>query len=133
MCDDIEMIRFLYLSLNIEIFLRKIRNRFGFMNRAICAICAIHAPHAPHAPHTRLTEVAAIHLVGGARCATWGDSRLEAPRRAPLTTLGRSTMEAIYLLRRLVEKYREKKKHLYMVFTDLQKVYNVDDITHRLG
>ena len=34
---------------------------------------------------------------------------------------GRSTMEAIYLLRRLVEKYREKKKDFHIVFIDLEK------------
>lgn len=33
---------------------------------------------------------------------------------------GRSTMEAIYLLRRLLDKYR-KKKDLHMVFIDLEK------------
>ena len=32
---------------------------------------------------------------------------------------GRSTMEAIYLLRRLMERYREKKKYLHMIFIDL--------------
>ena len=38
----------------------------------------------------------------------------------------RSAMEAIYLLRRLVEieKYREKKKDHHMMFIDLEKVYD---------
>ncbi|CAL5326839.1 unnamed protein product [Camellia sinensis] len=37
---------------------------------------------------------------------------------------GRSTMEAIYLLRRVIEKYKEKKRDIHMVFIDLEKAYD---------
>ena len=38
--------------------------------------------------------------------------------------LGRSTMEAIFLIRQVMERFREQKKDLYMVFIDLEKAYN---------
>ena len=37
--------------------------------------------------------------------------------------LGRSTMEAIHILRRLIERFRVAEKDLHMIFIDLEKAY----------
>ena len=37
---------------------------------------------------------------------------------------GRGTTNAIYILRQMVEKYREKGRDLHMVFIDLEKAYD---------
>jgi len=37
---------------------------------------------------------------------------------------GRSTTKAIHLLRQLIERFRERKRNLHMVFIDLEKAYN---------
>jgi hypothetical protein len=36
----------------------------------------------------------------------------------------RSTLEAIFLIRQLMEKYREQKKNMHMIFLDLEKTYD---------
>jgi hypothetical protein len=37
---------------------------------------------------------------------------------------GRSTMEAILLVRQLMKICREQKKDMYMIFIDLEKAYD---------
>ena len=38
--------------------------------------------------------------------------------------LGRSTMEAIHILQRFIERFRVAEKNLHMVFIDLEKAYD---------
>ena len=38
--------------------------------------------------------------------------------------LGRSTTEAIFLIRHVMERFREQKKDLHLVFIDLEKAYD---------
>ena len=37
---------------------------------------------------------------------------------------GRSTAKAIFLLRQVIERYREERKSLHMAFIDLEKAYD---------
>jgi hypothetical protein len=37
---------------------------------------------------------------------------------------GKSTMEAIFLIRQLMERCREKKKDMHIIFIDLEKAYD---------
>jgi hypothetical protein len=37
---------------------------------------------------------------------------------------GRSTMEMIFLIRQLIERYRKQKKDMHMVFIDMKKAYD---------
>jgi hypothetical protein len=37
---------------------------------------------------------------------------------------GKSIMESLFYVRQLIEKYKEKKKKLFMVFINLEKMYD---------
>jgi phosphoheptose isomerase len=37
---------------------------------------------------------------------------------------GRSTMDAIFLIRKLMKRHHEQKKDLHMIFIDLEKAYD---------
>jgi len=38
--------------------------------------------------------------------------------------LGKGTVDALFILRRMQEEYREKDKYLYMCFVDLEKAFD---------
>ncbi|GKD15932.1 hypothetical protein Tco_1205090 [Tanacetum coccineum] len=40
----------------------------------------------------------------------------------------RSSIEAIHLIRSIIEKYKERQRDLHLAFTDLEKAYNSEDI-----
>ncbi|PKA63965.1 hypothetical protein AXF42_Ash004977 [Apostasia shenzhenica] len=37
---------------------------------------------------------------------------------------GKSTIEVIHLLRSLIEKFKERKENLHLIFIDLEKAYD---------
>ena len=56
------------------------------------------------------------------------EHRLRAITRVSMNQFGfmpgRSTIEAIFLIRQVMERFREQKKDLHMVFIDLEKIYD---------
>ena len=56
------------------------------------------------------------------------DQRLRGTTQIPTNQFGfmpgRSTTEAIFLIRQIMERFREQKKDLHMVFIDLEKIYD---------
>ena len=85
---------------------------------------------------TRTREISKVVLIIGelswwAALWSYGESHRAAPARNDEISTnqfgfmpGRSTTEAIFLIRHVMERFREQKKDLHLVFIDLEKAYD---------
>ena len=71
---------------------------------------------------------ARLKILGGGPRKSKGLLRRRAITRVSVNQFGfmpgRSTTEAIFLIRQVMERFREQKNDLHMVFIDLEKAYD---------